>query len=357
MTLLYLRIIDASLNRSSEGLRFLEDVARFSLEDDVLSGQLKNLRHSLVENAESLGVALVFQRDSEHDVGACKGSVTSGSQERTQPNLPALIRANAKRATESLRVLEELSKLPELSLRLDSAKFEQTRFNIYTLEQELLGKVLRQDKLGRLLGLYVILDVQSLAGRDVVEIATQVIQGGANVIQLRDKCGSKRELFHIAQKLKDLCADAGVLFIVNDYLDLALLVNADGLHLGQEDLPLVGTRRELPLDKIIGCSVHTVPQAVQAQSCGADYVAVGSMFASATKRSAAVVGIPVLRQVKQMVSFPVVAIGGINEDNVHQVVSAGADCIAVSNAVLAKDDVAGATRQLISQIDLTGGEL
>ena len=335
MPLQLLRIIDANLNRSAEGLRVLEDIARFLLNDARLTQKLRTIRHSLAHETRPLSTKLLSQRDSARDVGISEENVAAKSEATWQSHedLADLVRANAKRVGESLRVMEELAKLPEMDSFLDSVEFEQARFTIYTLEQELLSRVLRQDKTKRISGLYVILDRQALAGRDEIEIASRVIEGGASVIQLRDKQGSKSELVLIARKLKELCAKAGILLIINDYLDLALAIDADGLHIGQEDLPLPIIRREMPIDKIVGCSVNTVSQAVRAQKEGADYIAVGSIFPTATKKGATVVGINGLKEVKHAISCPLVAIGGINEDNAGRVMAAGADSIAVISAV------------------------
>jgi len=199
-----LRIVDANLNRSVEGLRVLEDVARFVLNDATLSQQLRSTRHSLAEVGESLGIILLEERDSEHDVGgenviarpssviASRPSVIasrrrSNLNRQPYPDLASLVGANANRVEESLRVLEELAKLGELSSKLDAAKFEKVRFRLYSVEKEMVSRLTRQDKLKELTGLYVIVDRQVLGGRDELEVAREVIQGGAKVIQLRDK--------------------------------------------------------------------------------------------------------------------------------------------------------------------------
>lgn len=347
-------MIDANLNRSSEGLRVLEDVARFLLNDAELSQRLKALRHDLARETKSLNIGLLSHRDSEHDVGR-----PFPSRER-ELNMKAtslqglldLVTANAKRVEESLRVIEELAKLPEISPMLNSARFEQARFTLYILERDLISKISRRDKIERISGLYVILDRQFLAGRDALDIAGQIIEGGARVIQLRDKQSKKAELLLVAQKLQKLCSQAGILFIINDYLDLAMAVDADGLHIGQGDLPLPVVRKELPIDKIVGCSATTVSQATKAQNEGADYIAVGSIFPTTTKKEATVVGVDILKELKRMVSTPVVAIGGINQNNIGEVVAAGADAVAVISAVLGEKDVRGAVQQLVTKMDL-----
>ena len=359
-----LRMIDANLNRSSEGLRVLEDVARFLLDNTELSQRLRAVRHDLAREAKPLRIGLLSQRDSEHDVGHpypvppderelnIKTTSLRGSLD--------LVTANAKRVEESLRAVEELAKLPEVSSMLNSASFEQMRFTVYTLERDLISRISRRDKTERMLGLYVILDRQFLGGRDELDIARQIIEGGARVIQLRDKSqfyqDQKRKLLLIAQKLKELCSQADVLFIINDYLDLAMAVDADGLHIGQEDLPLPIVRRELPIDKIVGCSVTTLSQATKAQNEGADYIAVGSIFPTTTKREATVVGVDIIKELKRMVSTPLVAIGGINQNNVSEVVAAGADAVAVISAVLGEKDVTGAVQKLVAKMDSAKGE-
>jgi len=357
-----LRMIDANLNRSSEGLRVLEDVARFLLNDAELSQRLRTQRHDLAQEAKSLRMKPLSQRDSEHDVGHLHPAHPSLRErglnvERTsRQDLLDLVTANAKRVEESLRVLEELAKLPEISSMLNSVSFEQARFALYALERELISRISRRDKIERMPGLYAILDRQFLVGRDELDIAGDIIEGGARVIQLRDKSrfyrDKKGELLILAQKLKELCHQAGVLFIINDYLDLAIAVDADGLHIGQEDLPLPVTRRELPIDKLVGCSVTTLSQAMEAQAEGADYIAVGSIFPTATKKGAIVVGVDMLKEIKRKVSTPLVAIGGIKQNNIGEVVSGGADAVAVISAVLSEKDVKKAVQKLVAKMDL-----
>jgi thiamine-phosphate pyrophosphorylase len=262
------------------------------------------------------------------------------------------VTANAKRVEESLRVIEELAKLPDINSKLNPAKFEQARFTLYTLERDLISRISRRDKIESISGLYVILDRQFLNGRDELDVTRQIIEGGARIIQYRDKQSKKGELLLVAHRLREFCSQAGILFIINDHLDVAMAVGADGLHVGQEDLPLPVIRRELPIDRIIGCSVTTLSQAVKAQTEGADYIAIGSIFHTTTKREATVVGLDTPKEIKRTVSIPVVAIGGINHNNVDEVVAAGADAIAVVSAVLGEKDVKGAVQKLVAKIDL-----
>ena len=256
-----MRIIDANLNRIGEGLRLLEDLARLILNDATLSQQLKTMRHGILEKDWPFNQQLLQARDSEGDVG-----INIEAPEGEKRELTTMVVANSRRVQESLRTIEELAKLPDV--KLDPDKFKQARFDLYTIEQNLLSRLLRQDKVKRLPGLYVIIDTPALKGRSHVEVASQAIRGGAKVVQLRDKIQSKKELLPIAEQLKKLCAEHDVLFIMNDHFDLALAVDADGLHLGQDDLPVKAARKLLPIDKILGRSARTVDQAVAAESEG-----------------------------------------------------------------------------------------
>ena len=342
-----LRIIDANLNRTGEGLHLLEDLARLMLNDAGLTQQLKTIRHEIVRGDWLFNQQLIQSRNSEGDVGI---DIEALGEEK-QRELPIMVVANARRVQESLRILEELSKIPGTALKLDPEKFKQARFALYTIEQKLLSKLSRQDKTKHLTGLYAIIDSQALSGRSHLEVADQLIRGGAKTIQLRDKLRSKGELLPIAQQLKNLCSEHAVLFIMNDYLDLALAAGADGLHLGQRDLPIKEARKLLPIDIILGCSVTTVDQAIAAESDGADYIAVGSIFPTSSKERAKVVGLERLRQIRQAVGLPLVAIGGITEDNVAEVLAAGADSVAVISAILGAEDIEEAARQIIARFE------
>ena len=336
------RLIDANLNRLSEGLRLLEDVARFILNDAALSSRLKALRHDLLMKTESFQKTILSARDSEGDVTA----FSKESMSRSDVN--DVVTANARRVTESLRVLEEFSKLPDIDL--DPMKFKQARFEIYEIEREISGKVSRHGK--RIAGLYVIIDREALGGKDEVETCRQAIRGGANIIQLRDKVGNKSQMLNSARQIKDACIPSGIPFIMNDYLDIALASGADGLHLGQEDLPVAAARRLLPIDKLIGCSTTTEQEALKAEADGADYIAVGSIYPTQSKKSATVVGLERLRKIRDSVSLPIVAIGGINADNARTVLDAGADAVAVISAILEGDSVERATRKIAKRLEV-----
>ena len=341
-----LRIIDANLDRIGEGLRLLEDVARFLLNDSALSQQLKTMRHELLRGDWPFHQRLIQSRNSEGDVGI---NIEAPGEEK-QRELPITVMANARRVQESLRVLEELAKVPDTKPELDPEKFKEARFILYSIEQELLSKIQRRDKAKRISGLYVVIDSEVLKGRNPVEAARQAIRGGAKTIQLRDKLTSKKELLTTARQLNELCAEHNVLFIVNDYLDLALAADADGLHLGQDDLPIKVARKLLPIDKILGGSAHTVEEAVAAESDGADYIAVSAIYPTTSKEGEKVVGLDRLREIREAVTCPLVAIGGITLDNAADVITAGADSVAVISAVLETEDMERTTRQIVERL-------
>ena len=339
------RIIDANLDRIGEGLRLLEDLARFLLNDAILTQQLKTMRHGLATGGLSLNQQLLQARNAAGDIGI---NIEAPEQVKER-ELPEVVVANARRVQQSLRVIEELAKMP--GIKLDSEKFKKARFKLYTIERELLSKLLRKDKAKRISGLHVIIDTQAIKGRRHLEVANQVIRGGAKVVQLRDKITSKRELLPIAQQLKNLCAEHNVLFIVNDHLDLALAADADGLHLGQDDLPLAVARRLLPIDKLLGCSVTSADQAAAAETEGADYIAAGAIYPTSSKEAVEVIGLEGLRLIKKKVKLPLVAIGGITQANAAEVVAAGADSVAVISAILQARSPEEAARQIAARLE------
>jgi len=198
----------------------------------------------------------------------------------------------------------------------------------------------------KLRGLYVIIDPAVIAGRDEIDIARQAIEGGARLIQLRDKSRSKDDQLPVAEVLQRLCADTGTMFIVNDHVDVALAVGAHGVHVGQTDLPVEAVRRIVPPAMIIGCSTNNPDEARQAEVDGADYVSVGRLFETRSKDDTRPATLDTLRAVKAAVSVPVCAIGGINESNVDEVIAAGADMVAVIAAVVAAPEVSLAARRL-----------
>jgi thiamine-phosphate pyrophosphorylase len=199
--------------------------------------------------------------------------------------------------------------------------------------------------------LYVVTDETIGRGRSHVELARLAVAGGADVIQLRDKTLPGRALFDAAVAVREITLDAGALFIMNDRMDVALAAGADGVHLGEGDLPIGHARRLAPPGFIIGASVGSVDAAVRATAAGADYVALSPTFSTGSKDDAGPGhGLMTLSGIKAAVSLPLVAIGGITAANVSDVIAAGADGIAVISAVVARDDVTAAARDLRARI-------
>ena len=198
--------------------------------------------------------------------------------------------------------------------------------------------------------LYVILDRGAARGRDLADLLEAVIAGGCRMVQLREKEWPSGRLLPLAERLRARCAAAGVTFVVNDRLDLALAVGADGVHLGQDDLPARAARPLLRGGMILGVSTHSLAQARAAQADGADYVAVGSMFATATKPEFQLVGPDLIRKLRGEIRAPLIGIGGITHDNVAEVVRGGADGVAVISAVCGAPDPASATRRFLELI-------
>lgn len=198
----------------------------------------------------------------------------------------------------------------------------------------------------RLRGLYVIIDPAASPGRDETEIGRLALEGGARLLQLRDKTREKGLQMPIARALQDLCREHGALFFVNDHVDLALAIGADGVHVGQKDLPVGVVRRLVGPGMLIGCSTNNPDEARAAEQAGADYVSVGRLFPTGSKQDTRPATLDTLRAVKATVSVPVCAIGGIDESNIADVVAAGADMASVIAAVTAAEDVREAARRL-----------
>lgn len=198
--------------------------------------------------------------------------------------------------------------------------------------------------------LYVILDRAAAGGRDLVDILDATIAGGCRMVQLREKAWPSGRLLPVAERLRARCRAAGVTFIINDRIDLALALAADGVHLGQDDLPPRLARPLLRAGMLLGLSTHSVEQARAAQAAGADYVAVGAMFPTATKPDFELVGPDLVRKLRDEIRAPLVGIGGITPENVGDVIRAGAAGVSVISAVCAAADPERATRRFLEAI-------
>jgi thiamine-phosphate pyrophosphorylase len=340
------RLLDANLNRASEGLRVLEDVARFVANDGPLSRELRGMRHALADLARAVDIRLLSARDSVSDVGRESGLRVGGERD-----LLSVVRANAKRVEESLRVIEEMARLSNSGMTMDAASAERLRYACYDLEKRLSGRVVRVERAARVDGLYVVVDRQAAGDRSLVDLAEQAIAGGASVIQLRDKTSERGQVYREAVELNAVCRERDAVFIMNDYCDIAAAVGAAGLHIGQQDMPLEAVRGVLPLNAIVGVSCEDVEDVRRAVAGGADYIAVGAIFPTLQKVDHVLAGLDVLREARELVgSIPLVAIGGITLQNVVGVIDAGADSVAVIGAVILQPDVRQAAAQMVATI-------
>ena len=337
-----LRIIDAAANRAREGLRVLEDFVRFMLDDARLTGLLKHCRHVLTQALMSVDqVGLLKARETRHDVGT--GISTQAESLRTSPM--DVLQANFKRVQEATRSLEEFGKI--LSPSLGDA-IEKLRYQLYTLEKSvLLTRVNHRRFEGRRLYLLV---TEALCDRGSGPAIREALAAGVGIVQVREKSMSDRELIEHGKRVRDWTRQAEALFIMNDRADLAMITEADGVHVGQDELTIREARRIVGPDRLVGVSTHTIQQARQAVLDGADYLGVGPMFPSKTKQFEQLAGLEFVAQVAQETRIPWFAIGGINIKNIQPVLDAGATRVAVSNAICSVADPGAAAKTLLQQI-------
>jgi thiamine-phosphate pyrophosphorylase len=336
------RILDACANRAREGLRVIEDYCRFVLDDAFLSRSLKESRHDLTAALAELSPLLLLEaRDTQGDVG----TMLSTPSELDRASLRDVVQANFKRLQESLRSLEEFGKVRSSQL---GQALERLRYRVYTLERAvLLGALVRQ----RLhdARLYVLLSTSHCTAALDWTIA-EAVAGGAHVVQLREKGLTDRELLERARQVRHWTRQASVLFILNDRPDIARLVEADGVHLGQDDLPVKEARRILGPDALIGVSTHNLDQVRQAILDGASYIGVGPTFLSNTKDFADIPGPEFVRQAMSETSLPAFVIGGVNLKTISDAVAAGARRVAVSHAIARADDPRSAAATLLAAL-------
>ncbi len=340
------RILDANFNRAREAARVLEDYCRFALDDRFLTEQVKELRHGLAAAARKLPEkSLLAARETLRDVGTA--ATAAGEYERSSPAHVATV--NLKRLQESLRSLEEFSKVfgPELGHELESL-----RYRAYTLERAVSLGAASRERLATAT-LYVLL-TRALCVASLDWTIREAARGGADVFQLREKTLPDRELLEVARDVRRWTREAGVLFVVNDRPDIARLVEADGVHLGQDDMSVKDVRRIAGLEMLVGVSTHSVEQLRRAILDGADYVGVGPTFPSKTKAFDHFPGLDFIRAASAETSLPAFALGGIEPANVGEVVTAGARRIAVSSAICAATEPVETARLLKAALSRRG---
>jgi thiamine-phosphate pyrophosphorylase len=328
------RILDANLDRSREGLRIIEEWCRFGLNNSQLSQECKNLRQEL---ASFHSPEIRAARNTAGDVG----TELSHPQEEQRQSIEQLLVANFSRIQEALRVLEEYSKLSAGPM---SAACKQLRYRVYRLESAMT----ETDRLGLLAATrlyFVTMPVPNLLG--VVEKA---LQGGLKLLQFRDKDGDDAQRLQQAKQLRELCHRYGALFILNDRVDLALAADADGVHLGQNDVPIALARQILGPQKIVGRSTTNPTEMNMALREGADYIGVGPVYETPTKAGKIPAGLDYVRYAKKHATVPWFAIGGIDHQNIGDVIESGGKSVAVVRAIAQSEQPTLAVQYFINRL-------
>ena len=331
------RILDANLDRAREGLRTIEEWCRFGLEQADTAALCKDLRQQL---GQAHRAEYRAARDTANDPGT---AITHPSEARRE-DIRALLLANFGRVQEALRVLEEYAKVEDPAL---ATLAKQSRYRVYELETQLLVR----DRLERLRSarLYLV----TMPHDDLLTQVEKALQGGLQLVQYREKVADDLERLARARAVRDLCARYGALFIMNDRVDLALAVDADGVHLGQQDVPIALARRILGPDRIVGRSTTNPAEMAKALAEGADYIGVGPVFETPTKPGKAAAGFDYVAYARAQSPVPFYAIGGIDADNCAEVLAAGAERVAVVRAIMAAPDPTAVTRQLLQTLENT----
>lgn len=339
------RILDANLNRAREGLRVIEEFLRFVREDRRGAWYVKRWRHQLRSIVDRLGPErLLAARAAVSDVGKDLASPSNGCKQ----DPAAITAAGFKRLQEALRVIEEYAAAvdPEANKTAGAMRFE-----VYQFEKEffLAGPRTRIEAVR----LYLLIGSDCCPPEQMVRTAREVLAVGVDCIQLREKTLPDRQAVRLAESLAAACHDAGKLFIVNDRADIARAVGADGVHVGQDDLPVSAVRQILGPDKIIGVSTHRPDQLRAAIEADPTYIAVGPAFATATKPHEPAAGVGYVSEAiaaLREAGIPEVAIGGITSDNLSQVTATGVRRIAVCSAILAAADKIAAAETLVRRL-------
>ena len=338
------RIIDANFNRAREAIRVMEEFCRFALNCGPLTERAKQLRHELSACVAKLDTGrLIASRDTLGDVGV--GKTVDNQLQRA--SLSDCFTAGCKRLTEAIRTLAEVTQTLDPSV---AGTIEKLRYAAYTLEKDIVIFSDTAEKFKKV-GLYII--ITNTLPVDVLYLAHRCIAGGADCIQLRAKTIADDELFALAVEFVKVCRAAGVLSIINDRVDIAVAAGADGVHLGQNDLPIEQARRLQLAPLIIGKSTHSLKQLHAACGQRPAYVSLGPVFATDTKPTAKPVGLDyVAKAVKILDDTGIshVAIGGIKLENLGRVLNAGATGVAVCSAVTEAADPTTVCRALKEKI-------
>ncbi|MBE9166705.1 thiamine phosphate synthase [Pleurocapsales cyanobacterium LEGE 06147] len=328
------RILDANLDRAREGLRIIEEWCRFGLDRQQWAEECKHMRQELAMwHTREVRQA----RDTPGDVG----TALSHPQEERRSNIEQILQANLCRTQEALRVLEEYSKLYQPQM---STGCKQMRYRVYTLESNLLLDYRCRQLQNAYLYLITSPCEQLLA---VVEAA---LQEGLTLVQYRDKEADDLVRLARAQQLCQLCHKYGALLIVNDRVDVAVAVNADGVHLGQQDFPIALARQILGPHKIIGRSTNNKEEMAKAIAEGADYIGVGPVYQTSTKPGKAIAGLDYVRYAVANCPIPWFAIGGIDLDNLDEILATGVQRVAVVRAIMQAERPGSVTQSFLARL-------
>lgn len=338
------RIIDANFNRAREAIRVIEEFCRFALNSTLLTARAKQFRHQLSAALAKLDDRrLISSRDTPGDVGI--GKTVENQLQRT--SLYECFTAASKRLTEALRALTEMTQTLDPAV---AREIENLRYTAYTLEKDI---VVFSDTTTRFKQVHLYIIISSSFPADILSLTHRCAAAGADCIQLRSKDIDDEKFFALAVEFAQICKAAGVLSIINDRADIAIAAGADGVHLGQNDLPIACARKLQSSPLIIGKSTHSTEQLQAACRENPTYVALGPVFATDTKPAAEPVGLDYVRQATKILAdtgIAYVAVGGITLDNVDDVLSAGAEAIAVCSAVTETAEPATACRRLKDKI-------
>ncbi len=338
-----LRTFDAAANRAAEGLRVVEDYVRFVLDDRHLTEVAKGLRHDLTAALEPVPPAARHAvRDTRSDVG----TTLTTKAEQSRRSAWDVCLASFSRSQQALRSLEEFGKAlqPDAIQSNMGQTFEGLRYRAYSLERAVDVTLASCQRLETAL-LYVL--VSGGESPDEFDgLIRSVIGGGADVIQLRDKSLSDRQLVERARQLRELTRDTKTLAIINDRPDIARLSHADGVHVGQDELSVKDARTIVGPHALIGVSTHSIEQARSAVLDGANYIGIGPTFPSDTKAFEAYPGTDFVRDAAAEIRLPTFAIGGISAGNIRQVLRAGGTRVTVGSAITGSSDPAQATAAL-----------
>jgi thiamine-phosphate pyrophosphorylase len=329
------RILDANLDRAREGLRAIEEWCRFGLNHAQFTEECKNLRQELGQwHSPEIRAA----RDTPND----PGTELTHPQEQQRASLSEVLRSNFCRTQEALRVLEEYGKLYSGSM---AAACKQMRYRVYVLESNLTGQQ-RHQKLRQSYLYLVTSPVENLLA--VVESA---LEGGLTLVQYREKTADDQTRIRTAIQLRELCHRYNALLIVNDRVDIALAADADGVHLGQEDVSIAFARELLGSQRIIGRSTKNPEEMRRAIAEGADYIGVGPVYETPTKAGRTAVGLDYVRHAVKQASIPWFAIGGINAETLADLLTAGAERVAVVRAIMEANPPTLMTQFFVSQLN------